>query len=117
MNPRRTLVWRQLENQNEKGLVLKPPFQLKNLRRSPRFLGHGYRTALNIGTPKKKSKAQPISASLKIAVEGIVKESFGKEIPPPLSVEHIQTVAVQRCGMLPEEVTKDKLMAQASDDA
>jgi hypothetical protein len=76
------------------------PVSVENLRRSPRFVAQK-KSDFAPDKPKKKSKVQPIASLL---------TPDGKGLPPPVPVQQLQKIGTDNCGMLPEEVTTNKLL-------
>jgi hypothetical protein len=83
----------------------KVPVSAENLRRSPRFLGQE-KMDLAFDTPKKKTKVQPATRLLTLDPNA----QSSKRLPPPIPVKQLHKIGTKQCGLLPEEVTSEKLL-------
>ncbi|KAF0922363.1 hypothetical protein E2562_033503 [Oryza meyeriana var. granulata] len=86
----------------------KTPFSVRESAKKPRFSNEASKET--IADAPKKSKVQP-KPPLPLP-KGRVKK---KTVPLQIPVEHLQDIAVKKCSLLPEEVSKEKLQAKSND--
>uniref|UniRef100_A0A0D9VUE8 Uncharacterized protein n=1 Tax=Leersia perrieri TaxID=77586 RepID=A0A0D9VUE8_9ORYZ len=104
-------MWLRLRLHNKQHMLLKRKLKAKvpvstaGVRRSPRFKHAGDKLDLGFDVPKKKTKVMP-----KVQLAGTSK---AKSAPPPLSAQELQKIGIDKCGLLPEEVTLEKLLKKA----
>lgn len=93
-------------------MKMKVPDSVENLRRSPRFANKGVKLKMPVDVAPKKTKVAPLAI-----LPAVERSKKGKmPLAPTITVEELQQIGTKKCGLLPEEVTKEKLMALANDD-